>query len=412
MKHFSNYTFSLIILMCTTLITSIGFAQDKALFPSYNTAPLPPDSTEMSSNAWEIAAQMGLGWNIGNTLEATGGETAWGNPQVTKKLIDEVKKNGFNSIRIPCAWDQYTTSSKTVKIKESWFKRVQEVVDYCIENDMYVILNIHWDGGWLENNCTPDKQVENNAKQQALWEQIASYFRDYDERLLFAGTNEPNVHNAEQMAVLHSYLQTFIDVVRATGGRNAYRVLIVQGPSTDIEKTNSLMKTLPKDTVKNRLMVEVHYYTPFNFCGLTENADWGRMNYYWGKPYLSETDTLRNPTWGEEDAAVKYMAMMKEQFVEKGIPVILGEYGAIRRTMLPQDIVQTNLNSRAYYVRYITQLAIENGLIPFYWDEGSLKNHGFGIFNRHTGKVFDYQMLNAIIQGARTADNYYDLNSI
>jgi endoglucanase len=177
MKHFSNYTFSLIILMCTTLITSIGFAQDKALFPSYNTAPLPPDSTEMSSNAWEIAAQMGLGWNIGNTLEATGGETAWGNPQVTKKLIDEVKKNGFNSIRIPCAWDQYTTSSKTVKIKESWFKRVQEVVDYCIENDMYVILNIHWDGGWLENNCTPDKQVENNAKQQALWEQIASYFR-------------------------------------------------------------------------------------------------------------------------------------------------------------------------------------------------------------------------------------------
>ena len=114
---------------------------------------------------------------------------------------------------------------------------------------MYVILNIHWDGGWLENNCTQDKEEEVNARQEAFWEQIATTMRDFDEHLLFASANEPNVDNATQMAVLESYHQTFIDAVRSTGGKNSYRVLVVQGPSTDIEKTNQLMTTLPTDEV-------------------------------------------------------------------------------------------------------------------------------------------------------------------
>jgi endoglucanase len=130
----------------------------------------------MSSTAVQLAAKIKLGWNIGNTMEATGGETAWGNPKITKALIDAVKAKGFNAIRIPCSWNQYLENSATAKIKADWSNRVKEVVQYCVDNDMYVLVNIHWDGGWLENNITEAKKEENNAKQKAFWEQIATQF--------------------------------------------------------------------------------------------------------------------------------------------------------------------------------------------------------------------------------------------
>ncbi|HNW52358.1 MAG TPA: cellulase family glycosylhydrolase, partial [Prolixibacteraceae bacterium] len=266
-------------------VVRVTVSQEGDIYPSYNSSPLAPDASGMSSTASELAAKIGLGWNIGNTLEAIGGETAWGNPLVTKELIDLVKKNGFNAIRIPCSWNQHMVDSTTAEIKEEWLDRVKEVVQYCVDDDLYVLLNIHWDGGWLENNCTEVKQDANNSKQRAFWEQIATHLRDFDEHLLFASANEPNVSSPEGMEVLNSYHQTFVDAVRSTGGRNSYRVLVVQGPSTDIEKTNSLMTTLPSDSAENRLMVEVHYYTPWNFCGLEEDASWGKMFYYWGKSY-------------------------------------------------------------------------------------------------------------------------------
>ena len=150
--------------------------------------------------------------------------------KITNDLIKLVKQSGFNAIRLPCSWNQYADQI-TAEIKSSWLNRVKEVVQYCVNNGMYVILNIHWDDGWLETNCTPGKQEETNAKQQAFWEQIATHLRDFDEHLLFASANEPNVSDATQMAVLLSYHQTFIDAVRSTGGKNAYRVLIVQGPT-------------------------------------------------------------------------------------------------------------------------------------------------------------------------------------
>lgn len=257
----------------TVTITVSQAAPAPVTYPSYNTNPIAADATGMSSTAVQLAAKIKLGWNIGNTLEATGGETAWGNPKVTKALIDLVKANGFNAIRIPCSWNQNMANSSTAQIKADWLNRVKEVVQYCVDNDMYVLVNIHWDGGWLENNCTNAKKVENNAKQKAFWEQIATSLRDFDEHLLFASANEPNVDDATQMDVLNSYHQTFIDAVRATGGKNANRILVVQGPSTDIDKTNKLMLTLPVDNVANRMMVEVHYYTPWNFCGMESTDD-------------------------------------------------------------------------------------------------------------------------------------------
>jgi endoglucanase len=370
-------------------------------FPSYNTSPLPPDPTGMVSTAPQLAAKINLGWNIGNSLEAIGSETAWGNPMVTKALIDKVKLSGFNAIRIPCSWNQYMANSSTAQLKIEWLNRVKEVVQYCVDNGMYAIVNIHWDGGWLEENCTTRSQSSVNAKQKAFWEQIATHLRDFDEHVIFASANEPHVDDATQMSVLNSYHQTFINAVRSTGGRNSYRVLAIQGPSTDIVKTNNLMNTLPTDQIANRMMVEVHYYTPWNFCGMTADASWGKMFYYWGQGYHSTTDPLRNATYGEEAELVNYFQMMKTKFVDKGIPVVLGEYGAIRRSSLTGDALTLHLASRAYYLKYVTQQASAHGLLPFYWDNGSLGDNTFAIFNRQTNTVWDQQALDALVQGAQ-----------
>ena len=346
----------------------------------------------MTSTAMEIAKKIKSGWNIGNTLEATGGETGWGNPMITNDLVKAIKQNGFNAIRLPCAWNQYADQTSLI-IQSSWLNRVKQVVQYCVDNDVYVILNIHWDGGWLEENCTEAKKAANNVKQKAYWEQIAVTLRDFDEHVLFASANEPNVIDATQMSVLLSYHQTFIDAVRSTGGRNAYRVLVVQGPSTDIEKTNKLMSTLPTDKLPNRLMAEIHYYTPWNFCGMTKDETWGNMAYYWGANYHSATDVAHNSTWGEETEVDRLFLLMKNQFIDKGIPVVIGEFGAMRRDNLTGDALKLHLASRAYYHKYVTKQAITNGLLPFFWDTG-------GAINRTNYTISDQQTIDALIQGA------------
>jgi len=219
--------------------------------------------------------------------------------------------------------------------------------------------------------------------------------------LLFASANEPDVKDATEMAVLKSYHQTFINAVRSTGGKNAYRTLIIQGPGTDIGKTNQLMTSLPTDKIAGRMMVEIHYYAPWNFCGLTKDESWGKMFYYWGSGFHSTTDTGRNATWGEEAAVTADFRLMKKQFVDKGIPVIMGEFGAIRRTSLTGTNLTKHLASRAYYLKYVVKQAKLNGLVPFYWDEGSLGNNGFGIFKRSNNTVGDTQALNALMEGLK-----------
>ena len=375
----------------TTIYVNVSQAAKVELYPSYKDS-IAPDAIGMSSTATELAKKMKLGLNIGNTLEATGGETGWGNPMITNDLIKAIKQNGFNAIRLPVAWNQYANQT-TAAISATWLNRVKQVVQYCVDNDMYVIVNTHWDGGWLENNCTEAKKVENNAKQKAFWEQIAATLRNFDEHVIFASANEPNVEDATQMGVLLSYHQTFINAVRSTGGKNAYRVIIVQGPSTDIEKTNKLMNTLPTDKVANRMMAEVHYYTPWNFCGMSKDETWGNQFYYWGASNRSTTDTAHNPTWGEESAVDANFALMKKQFVDKGIPVIIGEFGASARTNLTGDALKLHLASRAYYFKYVTKQAIANGFLPFFWDTG-------GLINRNNFTVADQPALDGLIQGA------------
>jgi endoglucanase len=385
---------SLALSSSTPASSSSSTPTTTGIYPSYNLHPLPADGLGMESSATQIASKIRLGFNIGNTLEATGGksETYWGNPKISKEFVAFLKQAGFSAIRLPVSWDQYANQT-TAEIDANWLARVKEVVQYAVDSDLYVIVNIHWDGGWLENNVVPAKQAQNNAKQKAFWEQIATQLRDYDERVLFASANEPNVEDAAQMAVLNSYHQTFIDTVRATGGKNAQRVLIVQGPATDIDKTNKLWTQLPTDTIANKLMAEIHFYSPWNYTGMTKDESWGNQFFYWGKGFHSTTDTAHNPTWGEEDYVDAQFKLMKTQFVDKGIPVIMGEYGTgIRKNLTGADL-QLHLDGRAHYLNYLTKQAIANGLVPFLWDIGEL-------LDRTNNKVLDQQAFDALMNGA------------
>lgn len=342
--------------------------------------------------ATELADEMTIGWNLGNTLEAIGGETYWGNALTTQRLIDSVKAAGFNTVRIPCSWNQYANQSNH-QISAQWMARVKEVVDYCIRRDLFVVINIHWDGGWLEENCTLEKQEENNIKQAAFWLQIATTFKDYDDRLLFASANEPHVADATEMAVLLSYHQTCINTVRGTGGNNVERTIIVQGPATDIEKTNALMNTMPTDPTPNRMMAEVHFY-PYQFTLMDADENWGNQFYYWGACNHSTTDAAHNPTWGEEAFVDEMFQLMKTQFVDKGYPVMLGEFGARKRTSLTGANYDLHMKSREYYLKYVVKSSLKHGIIPVYWCAGLGE-----LFNRVTGEVLERGTVNALMAG-------------
>ncbi|HZX29135.1 MAG TPA: glycoside hydrolase family 5 protein [Telluria sp.] len=382
-----------------TRLSSSAERMAKSTYPSYNKNPLPADMTGMTSDAVTLGTRIKAGYNIGNTLEAIGGETNWGNPAITLQQIQLIKQSGFTAVRLPTAWDQYA-DQRTGKISDAWLARVKQVVQWCVDSGLYVVVNIHWDGGWLDNNINSRMQASVNAKQKAYWEQIATTLRDFDEHLMFASANEPPVSTSTEMAILLSYHQTFVNAVRSTGGRNAYRVLVVQGPSTDIDKTYNLMNTLPTDTVASRMMVEVHYYTPYQYTLMTADATWGNQFYYWGAGYHSSTDLAHNPTWGEEADLNAFYAKMKQKFVDHGVPVLIGEFGAIRRTgALSGADLQLHLDGRAYFLNYASRQAVANGMLPFYWDNGDKGNNGWAIFDRWQNTVVDQQSLDALVRG-------------
>jgi aryl-phospho-beta-D-glucosidase BglC (GH1 family) len=377
----------------------ITITQRGNLYPTYNLSPKAPDETGMSSTAMQLSAKMHLGINFGNTMEAPT-EAEWVNSKITESYVKFVKELGFNSVRIPCGWVwTHLSDPAKAKIDPAWLNRVREVVKLCVDNDMYVILNAHADNGWLDNNITKAKQESINAMQKAIWEQIATTMRDFDEHLILAGANEPPAENAEQMAILNSYYETFIKAVRATGGKNSYRVLVVQGPRTDASLTYDLMNTMPTDKIPNKLMVEVHNYTPALFTIVTDaDVSWGKMIYYWGAGNHSTIEPERNATFGEEDVINSEFQKMKQKFVDKGIPVMLGEYATWRRTPglgkpVPKDMDMHN-KSVDYWSYYVTKQAKANGIVPFWWEIGFM-------LDRANNKVKDQAMLDAIIEGGK-----------
>ena len=373
----------------TTTVAKTDPPAEKPSYPSVS-----PNNSSSSHKkaiadltAMDLYKKMTVGWNLGNSLDATGNglssETAWGNPKITKDLIDAVNAAGFDTIRIPITWMGHFDNT-SYKIDEAWLKRVDEVINYALSNDMYVIINIHHDGNdtnqsWLTPK--PDDEAAMINKFDIIWYQIATYFKDYDEHLLFAGMNEfhkgYNNPSKKYLELTDTLNQTFVNTVRATGGNNSGRILIVQAYNTNGEQ--SLKMSMPKDAASSKLMAEIHFYDPWDFAG-EGKGDWGKT----GKSTSG---------WGQEDWVDNIFGKIKSNFANNNIPVILGEYGAINNK-------NGNTDHRRYYVEYVTKSAKEHGLLPIWWDNGYDGSSGeaFALFDRNSYKKLHEDLHEAIMR--------------
>jgi endoglucanase len=359
----------------------------------------------MDRTAKELAKAMYPGWNLGNTMEAgdvannftnaggLGAETAWQSTQTTKALIDFVKAQGFKSVRIPTSWVMgHITDAENMTIDPAWLARVKEIVDYCISDGLYVFINDHWDGGWIEvegfsKTSSSYEAVDETIiadkvnKLKKLWTNIATYFKDYNEYLMFAGLNEPfqeyslfSTRHSELTPILERYNQAFVDAVRATGGNNAKRVLIVQGPSTNISSTVNYFN-MPTDTENGKLMVEVHYYEPWDFCGSNATKDWNA------------------------DASVKTsFESLKTKFVNHDIPVVIGEYGANW-----QENTESHNDAIRRYFKSVVENAGNCGIVPFAWDINVVSYPNMSIINRTGLSVWNTPAMTGITEGVAAA---------
>lgn len=343
------------------------------------------------------------GWNLGNQLEANSGgtpsETAWGNPTITEKLIKQVKAQGFKSIRIPVSYLSKIGAGPNYTIDSKWLDRVQEVVDMCIDNGLYAIINVHGDGyysikgGWLLCGEPASEQKTIKAKYKKVWEQIAKRFKNYDDHLVFESMNEEfdgtyNNPNPEYYNNINAYNQIFVDTVRKAGGKNNNRYLLVPGWNTDINYTaGDYGFKIPNDST-GRLMISVHYYDPWKFCGGEEAPGIFR----WGDSIKGQA--IRNR--GEKHTDAKF-DQLYDAFISKGYGVIIGEYGAIDKTY--KDSRSTAY--RAYFAEYVNYAAHKRNIVTVYWDNGYNGNNGFGLFDRKNCKVTQPEIIKGIINGAK-----------
>lgn len=405
-----------------------------------------------------LVEKMGMGYNIGNTMEVPENPTDWGNPLPTKEYIKAIKAAGFNTVRIPCAWYSHSDAlAKDVEanggvmdkstyqhvgkaasftnptIDATWLAQVKEVVDMVIAEGMYAVLNSHWDEGWLEDRvydgtANPrsgagdiiNSSATTEARQKAYWSQIASFFKDYDEHLLFAGANEPGVNDpwstsgqwefdVARMQILKGYYNAFISAVRSAGGNNDTRTLIVQAPRTEMDFAKMLSENMPTDNVQGHMMVEVHYY-PYQYSLMTADEDWGKQFYYYtGLP--SETDSEHNMGWnvytnsidnsalGTPNQIKKAFGELKTMFCDKDIPVIIGELGAVKRTdQLSGENLKLHLQGRALFYGEVAKNAKANGIIPYVWDTGAENDGNMTFITRQQGvyNILDPDCLNAM----------------
>lgn len=339
----------------------------------------------------ELVREMGIGINLGNTLEACGDwiadvdtqwgdgvltvtdyETAWGSPVITKEMIQGMADEGFGVVRVPVAWSNLMEEG--YKISKDYDNRVHEVVDWVLEADMYCIINIHWDNGWV--NTFPNNKDECMKRYESMWTQIADSFKDYDDHLMFESQNEElgweSVWNpwgstdgkAESYGLVNEINQKFVDVIRASGGNNPERHLLISGYNTGFDRTCDPLFKMPSDPA-NRMAVSVHYYTPAGFAILEEDADWGKAISTWG----SDADFNELKT---------NMDMMKKGYIDKGIPVIVGEYGCPTTNKEP-DSVRLFLSS-------VCKEAYESGLCPVLWSTPG------GHYDRDTCKMADQEL--------------------
>ena len=354
-----------------------------------------------------------VGWNLGNQLECPApgqngesmliglpdnsmkAETAWGNPIVTEKVIKAVKDAGFNAIRIPVRWQHHITNAQAMSIDEAWINRVKEIVDWCLSNDLKVIINTHHDK-WLEGRPTYEYKDENNQKLALLWQNIAKEFAQYDYHVAFAGTNEVHIKDnwgkpeAENLAVQNSYNQTFIDVVRATGGNNLKRHLIVQtyvcNPDFGLYNGDFIVPKDIEGNGNNYMSVEFHYYTPWDYAGECKYN-------FWGEPFKQFGEVPHS----DEKTMTDFFDRVVNTWSNQGLGIVMGEWGVTDRQKSGQtDLIHENIT---YYCRFLISEAKKRGFSTFVWDNnafGSGPEH-FGIFDRKAGmKVKADWVLNGI----------------
>lgn len=328
--------------------------------------------------ALELVDFMGQGWNLMNTLEAcgteasdvTGYETSWGQLKTTQGIINGIKKSGFNSVRVPVAWSNMISQDGSWTIDDAYLKRVEEVINYCLKNEMYVIVNIHYDSGWWGMFGAHDQATREAAwkKYEAIWTQIANRYKEYSDRLIFesaneelgSGVNESNkgfntavdgvegcLTEDELYTVTNAVNQRFVEIVRKSGGNNLYRQLLLAGYRTDIADTCDERFVMPTDTVKsngtNKLNISIHYYEPSGYCiGEDATSSW----------YLD--------SWGtEQDYVDMHNTLDKmKKFTQKGYGVIIGEYG-------PQSLAKQGVID---FIREVMVYGHANGMAPMIWN--------------------------------------------
>lgn len=343
-----------------------------------------PSGTEQTESygfrsSAEIVDDIKVGWNLGNSLECyntdkkgLATETAWGNPKTTEALIKSVKDAGFNAIRVPVTWGEHMDGDT---IQTEWLDRVKEVVDYIYDNDMYVIINMHHDD-YIWFNPTESEYAGDSAKFKKIWEQVAAYFADYGDRLIFEGMNEARTigsanewmgGTAAERAVVNRYVQDFVDTVRASGGKNSERSLIISAYGACAEEVAMNDVIVPND---RNLIVSIHYYAPWRFAS-------GEITTF-GQAEKSELDTKFDS--------------MKKKFIDKGTPLIIAEFGCVG---IADD------STRSEYYNYYISSAKKRGIRCFVWDNNIARgDDGYGILNRTSMKWND-TLLEGIISGAK-----------
>lgn len=345
-----------------------------------------PEPWVGGSEAAKLIANMTIGWNLGNTLDSTGkNETVWGNPMTTQEMIDKVAETGFNTVRLPVTW--YTHVDENFTIDEEWLARVKEIVDYCYNNNMYVILNTHHETSW--NVPALDKIDDVEAKFVYLWQQIAEYFKDYDEYLLFEGQNEPRVvghsqewngGSAEHRQLVSRLNQAFVDTVRATGGNNESRVLLITSYGANCSRNAMYGVKVPNDPYVG---VSIHAYTPYHFTFYTGDAYDVKV---WDGSREKEIDQVFKD--------------INNVFLSKGIPVVLTEFGSESKTN--REGGENHPAERIKWIEYYITKATEYGVPCCHWDNGVYYADGerFGLLDRKNLTWFEPEYVETMVNAA------------
>lgn len=354
------------------------------LIDKVNTEPEVATLSIRDISSVELIKELKIGWNLGNTLDATGGgallntEMSWGNPLTKEEMLIKIKEAGINIIRIPVSWGNHLGTQPDYTIHKVWLDRVNEIVDYAIDNELYVIINMHHEDWHFPSYDNLDKA---NTILTTVWAQIAERFKDYDEYLIFEGMNEPRMKgtpqewtggNAEARDVVNQLNNSFVETIRSSAGNNPYRHLMIPTYAASSDPKTWSDFVIPED---GKIIVSIHAYTPYNFAlNINGTSQWSKEN-------SSDTIEIDN-----------LMTNLYNSFISRGYPVIIGEFG-----VLDKD----NLEARVAWSKYYTQKAAEKGIPCIWWDNGAFIGEGelFGLFDRRNN-VWQYpEIIEALISG-------------